>query len=107
MVAQKSRGAALLALTGDTEFNRDLRIRATKIGMQLNEFGLWRWNESEGTEEEGNEGGFWELVRAETEEEVLRELGMEYIEPTKRNFALVSGKRPPRVRKGNVKNKLL
>ncbi|KAJ6584049.1 hypothetical protein DFH09DRAFT_1075657 [Mycena vulgaris] len=91
MVAQKSRGAALLALTGDTEFNRDLRIRASKIGMHLNEFGLWRWNESADVEEEG-ESGFWELVRAETEEELMRELGMEYVEPLKRNFSLVLGK---------------
>ncbi|KAJ7274211.1 hypothetical protein C8J57DRAFT_1314939 [Mycena rebaudengoi] len=90
LVAQKSRGAALLALTGDTEFNRDLRIRAHRLEMHLNEFGLWRWNKNLDEKLEG--GGFWELVRAETEEEVLRELGMEYVEPTKRNFSLVLGK---------------
>ncbi|KAF8214937.1 hypothetical protein K438DRAFT_1659786 [Mycena galopus ATCC 62051] len=83
LVAQKSRGAALLALTGDIDFNRDLRVRAAKVGMHLNEFGLWRWNDNE---EEPAEG-FWELVRAETEEEVLKELGMDYVEPTKRNFS--------------------
>ncbi|KAJ7701481.1 hypothetical protein B0H17DRAFT_1195267 [Mycena rosella] len=91
LVAQKSRGAALIALTGDTEFNRDLRIRASKIGMHLNEFGLWRWNESAEGEPDG---GFWELVRAETEEELLSELGMEYVEPVKRNFSVL-GKGPP------------
>jgi DNA polymerase beta len=58
--------------------------------MHLNEFGLWRWNKNLDEKLEG--GGFWELVRAETEEEVLRELGMEYVEPTKRNFSLVLGK---------------
>ncbi|KAJ7256795.1 hypothetical protein B0H12DRAFT_483942 [Mycena haematopus] len=83
LVAQKSRGAALLSLTGDTDFIRDLRVRASKVGMHLNESGLWRWNDNR---EEPHEG-FWELVRAETEEEVLRELGMEYVEPTKRNFS--------------------
>lgn len=83
MIAQKSRGAALLALTGDTDFNRDLRIRASKIGLHLNEYGMWRWNENEEVPHEG----FWELVRAETEEEVLKELGMEYVEPVKRNFS--------------------
>ncbi|KAJ6504614.1 hypothetical protein C8R47DRAFT_1102923 [Mycena vitilis] len=83
LVAQKSRGAALVGLTGDVDFNRDARMRATKLGMHLNEFGLWRWNENE---EEPHEG-FWELVRAETEEEVLREVGMDYVEPTKRNFS--------------------
>ncbi|KAJ7160060.1 hypothetical protein C8R46DRAFT_1106854 [Mycena filopes] len=98
LVAQKSRGAALLALTGDTDFNRDLRIRAAKLGLHLNESGLWRWNEDpsedEDTEEdaEADARGFWELVRAETEEAVLRELGMEYVEPTKRNYtALMKG----------------
>ncbi|KAJ6585344.1 hypothetical protein B0H19DRAFT_1109284 [Mycena capillaripes] len=92
LVAQKSRGAALVSLTGDTDFICDTRIRAHKVGMLLNEYGLWRWNENE---EEPHEG-FWELVRAETEEEVLREVGMEYVEPTKRNFAalgkVVTGK---------------
>ncbi|KAJ7741289.1 hypothetical protein B0H16DRAFT_1464484 [Mycena metata] len=97
LVAQKSRGAALLSLTGDTDFIRDLRIRAKKIGLHLSEFGLWRWNaeerdsdrdpQSSSSEDEGEGRGFWELVRAETEEEVLAELGMDYIEPTKRNYA--------------------
>ncbi|KAJ7143532.1 hypothetical protein C8R43DRAFT_953973 [Mycena crocata] len=92
LVAQKSRGAALLALTGDLEFNRDLRIRASRVGMHLNEFGLWRWNEGSDVDEEGNSTGFWELVWGETEEEVLKELGMEYVEPVKRNFSLVLGR---------------
>ncbi|KAJ7486199.1 hypothetical protein B0H11DRAFT_1721942 [Mycena galericulata] len=91
LVAQKSRGAALISLTGDIEFIRDLRIRASKLGMHLNEYGLWRWNES--STKEDDDGGFWELVRADTEEEVLRELGMEYVEPVKRNFSLVLGKK--------------
>lgn len=62
--------------------------------MHLNEFGLWRWNDNE--EERGGGGsneeepGFWELVRAETEAEVLGELGMEYVEPVKRNFAALA-----------------
>lgn len=37
--------------------------------------------------------GFWELVRATTEEEILSELGMEYIEPEKRNFEFLSLKK--------------
>ncbi|KAJ7451680.1 hypothetical protein FB451DRAFT_1283983 [Mycena latifolia] len=91
LVAQKSRGAALLALTGDTEFSRSLRIRASRLGMHLNEIGLWRWNA-----DEEEETGFWELVRAETEEELMQTLGMEYVEPVKRNFALVLGKKSSR-----------
>jgi len=65
--------------------------------MHLNEYGLWRWNESseeEGeTEGEESPGGFWELVGSDTEEAVLHELGMQYVEPVKRNFSLVTGKR--------------
>nr|GAT49328.1 DNA polymerase IV [Mycena chlorophos] len=97
LVAQKSRGAALLAFTGDTELNRELRARASKAGLHLNEFGLWRWNRAENESdnvEEGTGNGFWELVRSETEEEVLQELGMPYLDPTERNFATKLKRKP-------------
>jgi len=95
----------LLALTGDIEFNRHIRSKAIKLGLHLNEFGLWRWNANnriplEGeVDENGETYGFWELVRAETEAEILRELGMEYIEPEKRNFSFVVGLPKDRLRK--------
>ncbi|KAF7298791.1 DNA polymerase [Mycena indigotica] len=100
MVAQKSRGAALLAFTGDTEFNRQLRLRASKAGLHLNEFGLWRWNRNGDNidtieSEPGNGNGFWELVRSDTEEEVLSELGMSYLPPEERNLAKVIKKPEP------------
>lgn len=67
--------------------------------MHLNEFGLWRWqsNGSDETEVEAGtrkapDKGYWELVKADTEEEILRELGLDFIEPTKRNFLNVVGK---------------
>jgi DNA polymerase beta len=90
----KSRGAGFLALTGDLEFNKDIRTRAVKLGMYLNEFGLWRWQTENDASVEGNgeQRGFWELVRAESEEEILREVGLECVEPEKRNFAFVMGK---------------
>jgi DNA polymerase beta len=99
LVPWKSRGAALLALTGDIEFNRDIRTRAINLGLHLNEFGLWRW-QSNGSEEaevetateKAPEKGYWELVKADTEEEILRELGLDFVEPTKRNFSNVVGK---------------
>jgi DNA polymerase beta len=97
LVPWKSRGAALLALTGDIEFNKDIRVKANNLGMHLNEFGLWRW-QSNGSVEPGaitGEGvedrGFWELIKAESEEEILTELGMDWVEPTKRSFAFVAG----------------
>lgn len=87
LAPQKSRGAALLVLTGDAEFNRDLRLRAFKQGLHLNEYGLWKWNSTSTVEsEEEPPSGYWELMRAETEEEILRELGFNYIDPTRRNF---------------------
>ncbi|KAF7985926.1 hypothetical protein HWV62_43846 [Athelia sp. TMB] len=95
LVASKSRGAALLALTGDTEFNKDIRMKAHSLGMHLNEFGLWRW-QSNGSGVDAlsaeTEVGYWELVKADTEEDILAELGMEWIEPNKRNFSFVLGK---------------
>lgn len=90
LVPWKSRGAALLALTGDIEFNKDIRTKASNMGMHLNEFGLWRWQSNGVTKAE--EKGYWELVKADTEEDILGELGMEFIEPTKRNFSFVIGK---------------
>lgn len=92
----KSRGAALLSLTGDSEFIRDLRLRANKMGMHLNEFGLWRWRSntpSEGSSVDADHDiGFWELIKAETEEEIMDHLGMSYIDPVKRNFSYVARK---------------
>ncbi|KAH9947637.1 hypothetical protein B0H21DRAFT_326142 [Amylocystis lapponica] len=90
----KSRGAALLALTGDTEFNRMLRKRALERGMYLNEFGLWRWQRRDRkaedrmlageSEEENSLQGYWELVKAETEMEIFSALEMDYVEPQDR-----------------------
>jgi DNA polymerase beta len=110
LVPWKARGAALLALTGDIEFNKDIRMKASKLGMHLNEFGLWRWQpngpgESEPeADEDGNaeQKGFWELVKADTEEDILAELGMDWIEPTKRNFGFVLGKQPKKRTKSKV-----
>lgn len=96
MIPVKSRGAALLALTGDIEFNRDLRADASKLGMHLNEYGLWRWvsHNSEPTpdqSQDNEEKGHWELTQAESEEDILHELGKFWIEPSKRNFAYILG----------------
>lgn len=40
----------MLALTGDAEFVAALRIAATKLGMYLNEYGLWRWHPNRRTQ---------------------------------------------------------
>ena len=107
MVPMKSRGAAMISLTGDAELNRHVRLKAIKQGMHLNEFGLWRWitnsslsteekeagdknEEAEGVSEGHGRSGFWQLIRATTEDEIFEELGMDFIEPHKRNFAFIN-----------------
>jgi len=81
--------------------------------MLFNEYGLWKWNlsdpptpvssTSEPTEtslEKGEDAstldhlnkGYWSLVKSATEEDIFEELGMDYVDPTKRNFSFVSGK---------------
>ncbi|THV03000.1 Nucleotidyltransferase [Dendrothele bispora CBS 962.96] len=112
LVPQKSRAAALLALTGDIEFNRDMRLRANKLGMHLDEFGLWRWNsstpENHSSTSSSAESASTEppppefdpssvssnsssllptLVPTLTEESVFEELGLPYVPPDKRNFS--------------------
>ena len=78
----------MLALTGDKEFNRYIRTLASKQGMLLNENGLWRWRDNNQGSSNGATG-FWELVARETEEDILDQIGMEFVEPDKRNYAHV------------------
>lgn len=80
--------------------------------MHLNEFGLWKWvsNEipdveadvgadaeevSEGASAVKGPGGYWQLRRATTEEEIFEQLGLEFIEPHRRNFAFVNKRSVP------------
>ena len=100
-VSHKCRGASLLILTGDTDFNKHISSQASRSGMLFNEHGLWKWNLNDVlppcTSEEDNgeslEKGYWSLVKSSSEEEILEELGLDFIEPVKRNFSFVSGKR--------------
>lgn len=107
----------MLSLTGDAHLNRHLRLKAIKMGMHLNEFGLWKWvpntpphaeeqkakadsvaveepeadaEIAEETEEGKRPSGFWQLTQARTEEEIFEELGFDFIEPNRRNFAFLS-----------------
>jgi DNA polymerase beta len=80
-------------------------MRALNLGLHLNEFGLWRWQENEANPDKN---GYWELVKAETEEDVLEELGIEWIAPERRNFSFIVGKKATiikaRPRKKNPKS---
>ncbi|KAK7028162.1 hypothetical protein VNI00_014977 [Paramarasmius palmivorus] len=80
LISEKSLGAALIALTGDVEFNRIIRLAAAKMGLLLNEFGLWKYNENS-----------WELLPASNDEkEIFAELGMKYVEPERRNYSYLT-----------------
>lgn len=80
--ATKGRGAALLAHTGDADYNRHVRLQASRAGMHLNEYGLWGISDSaEASSEESY------LCPSEREEVILQRIGLEFVDPGKRNFA--------------------
>ncbi|KAK0441644.1 hypothetical protein EV421DRAFT_633747 [Armillaria borealis] len=103
------RGPALLALTGDMEFVRQVHDRADKLGLFLDGNGLWRWHGNENfdgatplkrrrgrppsdakTDDESR--GKWELITQGSEKDILAELGMAYVEPSKRNYSYLLSK---------------
>ncbi|KAF7795406.1 hypothetical protein EIP86_006564 [Pleurotus ostreatoroseus] len=111
LVPVKSKGAACLSLTGDLEFNKDLRKRAIQLGMHLNENGLWRFhprNDDPQTTQESaselpTEEGHWQLIASKTEKSILAELGMPWVEPQKRNFSFLTDSNVRRSKEPKVK----
>ncbi len=69
-------GAALMYFTGSKEHNVQLRERAIKLGLRLNEYGLWQ-GDGEGTK--GTKP-----VAAKTEDEIYKALGLALIDPALR-----------------------
>jgi DNA polymerase beta len=84
LVPTKCRGSALLALTGDESFYLDIRRRAQKMGMHLNEYGLWRWESNSPSVDD--DSGHWKLEHVETEQDILQSVGLAWVDPTRRNF---------------------
>ena len=111
LVPIKSKGAASLSLTGDLEFNKDLRKRAIQLGMHLNENGLWRFHPRNGNprppqesaSELPTEEGHWQLVASKTEKSILTELGMPWVEPQKRNFNFLADSKARKSKEPKVK----
>ncbi|KAF9013308.1 hypothetical protein BDQ17DRAFT_1343181 [Cyathus striatus] len=93
IVSPKSFGAAVIQFTGDKEFIRDIRMKASRLGLYLDEFGLWRWQEGE---KEGQ--GFWKMIKAHTEDEIFETLGTPFVAPERRNFVNIVER--PKRRKG-------
>lgn len=66
VLPQKSFGSALLYFTGSKEVNVEMRKMSIKMGLKLNEYGLFK-----------GEG----MVAGKTEEEIFHKLGMQFMEP--------------------------
>ncbi|KAF8634179.1 hypothetical protein AX15_001043 [Amanita polypyramis BW_CC] len=109
LTPQKARPTTLLAMTGDPEFVKYLRYRALSLGLHLDEFGLWKWHSNgdstananpsedgsgaavENNDQEGT--GYWELMQVSVEEDIFSILGMEYVQPERRNFGYLKTNR--------------
>lgn len=65
-VPYKSYYTALVYFTGSAEFNRNLRLKAKKLGYKLNQYGLYKNNKK---------------FIIKSEKELFEKLNIEYIEP--------------------------
>jgi DNA polymerase (family 10) len=72
VVEEKSFGAALLYFTGSKNFNIHIRMMAQKIGLKINEYGVFRTKK---------------FLAGKTEEEIFKLFRMSYIEPELREDA--------------------
>lgn len=70
VVEGKSYGAALIYFTGSKNFNIKIRQLAIKKGLKINEYGVFKLKGKKGQQ-----------LRAGTEEEVFRTIGLSFIEP--------------------------
>lgn len=79
--------------------------------MFFNEYGLWRWTSNSLSSNPETETvssrpfgwdyetattqktGYWSLLPSATEQDIFREIGMEFVDPTRRNFSYVTGKK--------------
>jgi DNA polymerase (family 10) len=73
LVAAESRGAALQYFTGSKAHNIALRDRAIGLGFKLNEYGVFRVDDKA-------------RVAGETEEDVYRALGLDWVPPELREM---------------------
>jgi DNA polymerase (family X) len=73
LVAAESRGAALQYFTGSKAHNIALRDRAIGLGFKLNEYGVFRVDDNS-------------RVAGETEEDVYRALGLDWVPPELREL---------------------
>ena len=67
---ETNMGAAMLYFTGNSTFNLIMRRKAKKMGMKLNEYGLWVGDLR---------------IAGETELGIFEQLNMKYLDPTERS----------------------
>lgn len=96
VVKPEAWGAALQYFTGSQAHNVAVREIAVRKGLKLSEYGLFRGEE---------------LIASETEEDVYRALGLDWIEPTLREDtgevkAAATGELPRSVREKDVRGDL-
>lgn len=96
VVKPEAWGAALQYFTGSQAHNVAVREIAVRKGLKLSEYGLFRGEE---------------LIASETEEDVYRALGLDWIEPTLREDtgevkAAAAGELPRSVREKDVRGDL-
>jgi DNA polymerase (family 10) len=96
VVGPESYGAALMYFTGSKAHNVKLRTLATKKGLKLNEYGLYRGEKR---------------IAGETEKEMYKMLGLPYIPPELREDrgeieAAIEGKLPDLIELGDIKGDL-
>ena len=89
---------ALLYFTGSDHFNRSMRHYAQKRGYSLSDHGIVHACRVPGRKESVR--GTKNLVRATTEHDIFRALGLEYVEPSLRNTDVT----PVRARDEHVHN---
>ncbi len=82
VIPRRSFGAALQYFTGSKEHGVELRTRAVRRGLRVNEWGVFRVPEDADPEALGKEGG--ERIAGETEEGVYEALGMAWVPPVLR-----------------------
>jgi len=113
-VPKKSKGATLLALTGDEYYYFDCKRKAAQGGLHLNEWGLWEWEhdpeshsrtmlsveayekvslgEMWGAETEEGKGR-WVHLETFEEEQILDAIGVGYVPPERRNFRFIASRK--------------
>jgi DNA polymerase (family 10) len=116
VVPPESFGAALVYFTGSKEHNINIRTRAVRSNLRVNEWGVFRVvDEDEEADAEGDAVGpderFGERVAGRTEASVYEALGLPWIPPELRENrgeveAALEGKLPHLVELGHVRGDL-